>query len=350
MKLEDVLTYLVESSGVSGFESSVADTVENSFKDLSDEIKRDRLGNVIAYKRGMSKKPIKIMLAAHIDEIGLMVKDIDKNGFIKFTNVGGIDQRILLSQEVIIHGKKDIFGVIGAKPPHLQSLEERKESIKLEDLFIDVGFTKEETEKMITIGDCISFSQKRHQLQNQVISSKALDDRAGIATILECFIELSKLKHSCDVYGVATVQEEVGTRGAIVSTFHVQPDIGIAIDVGFGTTPELSKDDTMELGKGPGIKIGANIHPRIHERFIKIAKEYNVPYQIGITPGMSGTDARSIQISRSGVATGLISLPLRYMHTTVETMDMKDIKNAGKLLAHFISSLDDEDLEEFLCF
>ena len=128
MKLEDVLTYLVESSGVSGFESSVADTVENSFKDLSDEIKRDRLGNVIAYKRGMSKKPIKIMLAAHIDEIGLMVKDIDKNGFIKFTNVGGIDQRILLSQEVIIHGKKDIFGVIGAKPPHLQSLEERKES------------------------------------------------------------------------------------------------------------------------------------------------------------------------------------------------------------------------------
>jgi len=168
--------------------------------------------------------------------------------------------------------------------------------------------------------------------------------------MIECFIELSKLKHNCDVFGVATVQEEVGTRGAIVSTFQIEPDIGIAIDMGFGTTPELSKDDTMELGKGPGIGLGANIHPRIHERFIKVAKEYNIPYQLELSPGMSGTDAQSMQISQSGVATGVLSIPLRYMHTTVETVDMKDIKNAGKLLAYFISSLDDDDLEGFLCF
>ncbi len=350
MKLEDVLTYLVESSGVSGFEYPVSNIVKDSFKDLADTVKKDTFGNVIAYKKGSAKFPIKVMLAAHVDEIGLMVKDIDKNGFIKFTNIGGIDQRILLSQEVIIHGNKDIYGVIGAKPPHLQTETERKEAVKIEDLFIDVGLTKEEVNKSISIGDSITFSQKSHLLQNQFISSKALDDRAGIATILECFIELNKLKHSCDVYGVATVQEEVGTRGAIMSTFNVQPDIGIAIDVGFGTTPELSKDDTIELGKGPGIKIGANIHPSIHKRFIEVAKEYNIPYQIGISPGMSGTDARSIQISGSGVASGLISLPLRYMHTTVETVDMNDLKSAGKLLAYFISSLNDEDLEGFLCF
>lgn len=350
MKLEDILTYLVESSGVSGFEHSLATVVEGSFKDLSNDVKQDSFGNVIAYKKGISKKPLKIMLAAHLDEIGLMVKDIDKNGFIKFTNIGGIDQRVLLSQEVIIHGNKEIYGVIGSKPPHLQTESERKESVKMEDLFIDVGFTKEEAEKYITIGDPISFSQKRHYLLNQNLSSKALDDRAGIATILECFVELNKLKHHCDVYGVATVQEEVGTRGAIMSTYNVQPDIGIAIDVGFGSTPELSKDDTMELGKGPGIKIGANIHPSIHKRFIDVAKDYNIPYQVGIIPGISGTDARSIQISRSGVVSGIISLPLRYMHTTVETMDINDIKNAGKLLAYFISSLDEEDLEGFLCF
>ena len=350
MRLEDVLVYLVESSGVSGFEHHVAKLIETSLKELSDEIKNDRLGNVIAYKKGSGKNPIKIMLAAHMDEIGLMVKDIDKNGFVKITNVGGIDQRILLAQEVIIHGKKDLFGVIGAKPPHLQNVEERKEAVKMEDLFIDVGLSKQEVEEFTTIGDSITIPQKMTKLQNEIITAKALDDRAGIATMIECFIELSKLKHNCDVFGVATVQEEVGTRGAIVSTFQIEPDIGIAIDMGFGTTPELSKDDTMELGKGPGIGLGANIHPRIHERFIKVAKEYNIPYQLELSPGMSGTDAQSMQISQSGVATGVLSIPLRYMHTTVETVDMKDIKNAGKLLAYFISSLDDDDLEGFLCF
>ena len=350
MKLEDVLTYLVESSGVSGYEHTVSKIIETSFKDLCDDIRKDRLGNVIGYKKGFSHHPIKIMLAAHMDEIGLMVKDIDKNGFIKITNVGGVDQRILLAQEVIVHGKKDIFGVIGAKPPHLQSVEERNEAIKMEDLLVDVGLSKSEAEEFITIGDTITIPQKMNKLQNDMASSKAMDDRAGIATIIECLIELSKMKHASDIYVVATVQEEVGTRGAMVSTYQVEPDIGIAIDVGFGATPELSKDEVMELGKGPGIGLGGNIHPKIHQQFVKIAKEYNLPYQIELSPGMSGTDAQSMQISQSGVATGVISIPLRYMHTTVETVDMKDIKNAGKLLAAFISSLNDEDLEGLLCF
>lgn len=350
MKLEDILACLVETSGVSGYERNIAKLIETSFKNLSDSVKQDPLGNVVAYKKGIGTNPIKIMLAAHMDEIGLMVKDIDKNGFIKVTNMGGVDQRILLAQEVIIHGKKDVFGVIGSRPPHLLIHEDTKNAVKIDELLIDVGLSKEEAEKVISIGDTITIPQKMTRLLNQVVSSKALDDRSGIAAMIECFIELGKLKHHSDVFGVSTVQEEVGTRGAITSTFQVQPDIGIAIDVGFGTTPELSKEDTMELGKGPGIALGANIHPKIHERFVKIAKEYNIPYQVDISPGMSGTDARAIQISGSGVATGLISIPLRYMHTTVETMDIKDIKNTGKLLAYFISSLDNEDLEGFLCF
>lgn len=350
MDLKNALKVMIENPSVSGFETSMSNRIESFLKDSCHHIKRDKLGNLIAYKKGTSKTPIKVMLAAHMDEIGLMVKDIDQNGFIKFTNIGGIDQRTLLAQEVIIHGKKDVFGVIATKAPHLQTPEERKNAIKIEDLLIDIGLSKEEAEKVISIGDPITINRKMISLQNDIIAGKSLDDKAGIVAMIECFKELKKIQHQCDVYGVATVQEEVGTRGAMVSTFQISPDIGIAIDVGFGKTPELSKDDTLDLGKGPGLGFGANIHPKIHERLKEIAKEYNIPYQIDLAPGNSGTDAQSIQITQSGVATGVLSIPLRYMHTSVETIDLRDIKNTGKLLAYFISSLDDEDLEGFLCF
>jgi putative aminopeptidase FrvX len=348
--LEKILKEIVEGYGISGFEQPVANQIENHLKDFSDDIRKDKLGNLIAYKKGNAKNPIKIMLAAHMDEIGLMVKDIDQNGFVKFTNIGGIDQRTLLAQEIIIHGKKDIYGVIGAKPPHLQNAEERKHAIKIEDMFIDIGLSNVQAQEIISIGDPISIRRPMTKLQNQIITSKALDDRAGIGALIACFHELQKFNHQCDVYGVATVQEEVGTRGAMVSTFNIFPDIGIAIDVGFGRTPELAKEDTFELGKGAAIGLGANIHPKIHQRLVEIAKEYNIPYQIEVIPGVSGTDAWAMQVTQSGVATGLLSIPLRYMHTSVETIDMLDIKNTGKLLARFISSLDDEDLEGFLCF
>ncbi|QXM06652.1 M42 family metallopeptidase [Crassaminicella indica] len=350
MDVKQVLKEMIENPSVSGFESSMANRIEAYLKDITDNIKRDKLGNLIAYKKGTAKNPIKIMLAAHMDEIGLMVKDIDKNGFIKVTNIGGVDQRTLLAQEVIIHGKKDLFGVIATKAPHLQTPEERKSAVAIEDLLIDIGLTKEEAEQFISIGDPITINRQMIPLLGDTIAGKALDDKAGIAAMIECFRELKKINHQCDVFGVATVQEEVGTRGAIVSTFGISPHIGIAVDVGFGKTPELSKDDTLELGKGPGITLGANIHPKIHKRFKEIAKEYNIPFQIELSPGNSGTDAQSMQITQSGVATGVLSIPLRYMHTSVETINLQDIKNTGRLLAYFIASLDDEDLEGFLCF
>lgn len=350
MDVKNILKELVETPSVSGFEQSVSYKIESFLKDYCESIKRDKLGNLIAYKKGTSKNPIKIMLAAHMDEIGLMVKDIDEFGFIRFTNVGGVDQRTLLAQEVIIHGKKDLLGIIATKAPHLQSADERKKAVKIEDMLIDIGLSKIDAEKIITIGDSITINRQMIPLQENVVAGKALDDKAGVAAIIECFKELKKLHHQCDVYGVATVQEEVGTRGAMVSTFQISPDIGIAVDVGFGKTPELSNDDTLDVGKGPGIGFGANIHPKIHKRLKKISKEYNIPYQVELSPGNSGTDAQSMQITQSGVATAVLSIPLRYMHTSVETIDITDIKNTGKLLAYFISSLDDEDLEEFLCF
>ncbi len=349
MNLENFLIQLIEIPGISGFEQPVSAVIEDTWNNYVDQIKKDKLGNLIAYKKGNARNPIRIMLAAHMDEIGLIVKDIDEKGFVRFTNIGGIDERTLLAQEVIIHGKEDVFGIIGAKPPHLQSSEERKKTIKMQDLMIDTGYSKAEAQKRIAIGDPITIRRKSIQLQNNRIAGKSLDDRAGVAVIAECFKELEKIHHQCDVYGVATVQEEVGTRGAITSTFHIAPDIGIAIDVGFGATPELPKDETLELGKGPGLGFGPNIHPKIYERLVQTADDYNIPYQMDLVPEKSGTDAQVMQISRSGLATGLISIPLRYMHTSVETVQIKDIQNAGKLLAYFISSLDNENLEGFLC-
>ncbi|WP_053955194.1 M42 family metallopeptidase [Inediibacterium massiliense] len=350
MENEYLLKEMLEGYGVSGYEHTLSDKISSFFKEYADEIYKDKLGNIIIHKKGTSKNPIKIMLAAHMDEIGLMVKDIDKNGFIKFTNIGGVDQRTLLAQEVIIHGKEEVFGIIGTKPPHLQDPSERNESIKSEDLLIDVGLSYEKAKQIIEIGDTITIKRNMVSLKNNKVAGKALDDRAGILAMIHCFKELQNINHDADVYAVCTIQEEVGTRGAMVSAYEISPHIGIAIDVGFGSTPELSKDDTLDLGKGPGICIGANIHPNIHHRFQSIGKEYNIPYQVEISPGNSGTDARSIQIARCGVATGLLSIPLRYMHTSVETIDLSDIKYTARMLAYFISSLNGEDWEGFLCY
>ncbi len=345
------LKVLCEGVGISGYEHTVVNPIVDEFKPLTDEIEIDKLGNIIAIRRGENNKGnIKIMLAAHMDEIGLMVTDIDKNGFIKFTNVGGIDSRTLLAQEVTVHGKESLFGVIGAKPPHLSSPSERNDAIKMKDLSIDVGLKKEAVEKIVEIGDLITIKRSFIDLQGNWISGKALDDRAGVITMYECAKELEKLKHEADVYFVSTVQEEVGVRGATTSTYKINPDIGIAIDVGFGATPELPEEDVIEMSKGPGLALGGNIHPSLRKHLVKIANEYNIKYQTEVEPGLTGTDARAMIMTRAGIPSLLLSLPLRYMHTSVETIDMDDIKTSGQLLARFISSITSENLEGLLCY
>lgn len=351
METQKFLKKLCENSGVSGYEHKIANFIKEHFNKFATNTTIDSLGNVIAIKKGeKNTNDIKIMLAAHMDEIGLMVTKIDEKGFVKFTTIGGIDPRTLLAQEVIIHGNEEIFGVIGAKPPHLQDNSEREEAVKIEDLSIDTGFSKEQLEGLIDIGDTITVKRDFIKLQNNLVSSKALDDRAGIAVMYECAKELTFMKHEADVYFVSTVQEEVGVRGAATSTFSINPDIGIAVDVGFGHTPDIPKEYSLDIGKGPGITIGGNIHPRLRDKLVEIAKEYKLPYQFEVDPGPTGTDARAIQITRCGIPTLLISLPLRYMHTSIETIDIEDIKTSGKLLARFISYISHENLEGLLCY
>lgn len=350
METRVFLEVLSNGKGVSGHEFSLNDTISSAFGEYSDDISVDKLGNVIALKKGNGKEKIKIMLAAHMDEIGLMVNNIEDNGFLRFTNIGGIDPRTILGQDVIVHGKKDLFGVIGSKPPHLLEAKDQEKAIKMEDMTIDIGLSKEEVMEYVNIGDTITINRKMLTLMNNRVAGKAMDDRAGIATLYECMKELSKLNHQADIYFVATVQEEVSMGGAITSSYKINPDIGIAIDVGFGTTPELNKSNSIELGKGPGITLGGNIHPGLRKKIVEVAKEYNIPFQTEITPGPTGTDARAMQINREGVPALVLSIPLRYMHTSVEVLDMMDVKNSAKLLAFFISSITNDNLEGLLCF
>lgn len=348
MKGKTLLKTLSESSGVSGYEEGLIEIITEFFGPLSDEIKQDSLGNIVVYKKGRSSKG-KIMFAAHLDEIGLMVKEIDKEGYLHVTGIGGFDQRVLPCQEVLIHGKEKLPGVIGILPPHITA-GEHSDSIKLEDLRVDIGYDQKSASEVVSVGDIVTIRRNFVELQGHKVSGKALDDRAGVVSLYEALIDLQDTQHDMDCYFVLTVQEEVGTRGAITATFGIQPDIGIAVDVGFGKTPELNTHDTIELSKGPAISVGANTHPGIFKGLKHLAKEYHIPYQIEVAPGATGTDAWAMQISRGGVATGLLSIPLRYMHTSVETVDYMDVKHTGRLLSKLITHFNSTDLEEFLCY
>ncbi|AFS78448.1 lysyl aminopeptidase [Gottschalkia acidurici 9a] len=348
--LKEFIQKLSNNHGVSGYEENISTLVRDTFNEHCDETYVDSLYNTICIKKGENNsKNIKIMLAAHMDEIGLMIKDIDEDGFLYFTTIGGFDPRVLLYQEVIIHGKDKVFGVI-VPAKSIKAYEDTSKALGIDDLKIDIGFNEKDAKELVQIGDVVTVKRELIELKNNNISGKALDDRACIGVMYECAKELNKFRHQSDVYFVGTVQEEVGTRGATTSTFAINPDIGIAIDVSFGYTPELPKERTLELGKGPGITIGGNIHTKLRAKLIEVCKEYNVPFQYEIDPGPTGTDARAIQITRCGIPTLLISIPLKYMHTSTEVVNLTDVKTSGKLLATFISSITSDNLEGLLCY
>ena len=347
--MSEELMKLSNITGVSGYEWDVGNHVKAMFEKYCDTAYIDKMGNVVGIKKAARTNPKKIMIAAHLDEIGLMVKNIDENGFIRFTNIGGVDQRILPGLEVIIHGKKNLFGIIGAKSPHLQKEGEEKKSVKYEDMSIDIGMSADKAKELINVGDIISFDISACKLQNNIITGKSLDNRAGIAVIETCLSELKSYSINDDLYSVATVQEEVGLRGAIISSYNISPDIAIVIDVCHGDTPDASKEETMKIDKGPVITIGPNIHQGPVKLLQETAEEYNISVQTDIEPGNTGTDAWAIQVSRSGVPTVLLSVPLRYMHTGVETLSINDIKSAGRLIAFFIKKYS-EKAEDVLCY
>lgn len=342
----ELLKKLSDMRGISGFEHRINNQIKKLFLPYSDEVSVDNLGSVISVKKCGIENPKKILIEAHIDEIGLIVRDIDKNGFLTFVNVGGVDPRILPSAEVIIHGKKDIKGVIGAKPPHLADGREDK-ATKIKDMAIDTGLTPEEVRENISIGDSITLSQSVGELGKEQISLKTLDDRAGIAVLIEVMKRLDKEDICADVYAVAAVREEVGGYGAMTSAQKIMPDVAIAIDVCHGVTPDNSYS-AYEIGSGCIVTCGPNIHPKIFDRLIQIAKKHEIKTEIDVDGGNTGTDAWVMQVVGEGIPTGLLSIPLKYMHTSVETAAISDIEATIKLLTEFIKSFD-SNTEGWLC-
>lgn len=356
MKEEEVKELIMELSravGISGNEEGAAAVASRYLERYTTRMWRDRLGNLIAYKEGENpgEEPFSLALVAHVDEIGAMVTNIEKEGALRFTGVGGIDPRILPGQPVEVHSKTLLKGVIGAKAPHLLSEKERREELKFENLFIDIGLSKEQAEAQVRIGDLVSFDAPPVAMAaGKSLAGKSLDDRAGVAALVICAAELAAARHRANIYFVASVQEEVGLRGATTAAFGLVPDLAVAIDVTHGEAPGLTPPDVFELGGGPVIAVGPNYHPALAGRLEEAARDDRFAVQHEADPAGAGTDAWAIQVSREGIPCALLSIPLRYMHTTVEMLSLDDLNNTGRLLASFARSLDRPYVEELACF
>ncbi len=350
--LLDLLQQVSQAPGPSGHEALAAGLVRDKLSYLVDRTVIDPLGSVVAYKKATSPAAAgkKVMVAAHLDEIGLMVTGVETGGYLRFTQIGGFDPRVLLGQEVSVRpgAKPDqkLPGIIGAKPPHFQSPSEQEAVIPMPDLYIDLGLSERSARRLVSAGDAVTLRGPMAKLHGGRAAGKAMDDRACLAGLILAMEILGRGRHACDIYAVATSQEEAGLGflGAVTSTFRIRPDMAVVLDVTHADMPLAPEHKTFALDKGPVIAVGPNIHPAVAERLVAVARRLEVPFQIEPLAGNSGTDAVDIQVSGSGVPTGLVGVPVRYMHTPVETVSLADIDRMARLLAAFLVEAETIDL------
>ena len=333
------LKELVEAHGASGYEEGVQRIFRREVGPLVDEVRTDRLGSVIA-ARNPGGTP-RILLDAHPDEIGFVVKHIDDKGFLYVERVGGWDIEVLVAQRVLVHtATGPVAGVFGKKAIHLMDEEERKKKSELHKVWVDIGARDgAEARSLVSIGDFATLEARFVEARNGLAFGKAFDNRAGLFVVAETLRLLQGEALGAAVFGVSAVQEEVGLRGARTAAFGVDPVLGIAVDVSHTSDyPDVDKRKVGEiaLGKGPVIVRGPNIHPGVFRRLVEVARERDLPFQVQTSGAPTGTDANPIQMTRAGVATGLVGIPLRYMHSPCEMLALEDLENAARLLAAFI--------------
>ncbi len=337
-----LLKKICETPGAPGFEQPIRQLVTEALASMDVEVTADAMGNVMALKKGRSDK--RVMIAAHMDEISFMVTHIDEDGFIRFHPLGGFDAKTLTSQRVIIHGKEDIMGVMGSKPIHLMKPDERTKAVPIEDYFIDTGRPKKEIENLVSIGNPITRERKLIEM-GDCVNSKSLDNRVSVFILLEVLRELNKADVPYDVYGVFTVQEEVGLRGAVNAAHRINPDFGFGLDVtiAFDVPGAQPHEMVTRLGKGAGIKVldGSTICDYRMVQYLKDqAEEHNIPWQPEILP-KGGTDTAGIQrYGKNGAIVGAISIPLRHIHQTIEMAHKRDIRHCIDLLKNALLHLD----------
>ena len=342
------LKSILEAPSPSGFEQPVQRLWAAYVKEFADEVSTDSHGNTIGVLNpGGSPR---VMLAGHADELGFMVKYIDDNGFLAFAPIGGYDTSIVPGRRVLIHARGGVVdGVIGKRAIHLLTPKERESpETSIEKFWIDIGVKdKDEATSLVEVGDPVTYPDGYKELRNGLATSRGIDDKIGSFMVAETLRTLAERKSDLKaaVYGVSTVQEEIGLRGATTSAFGVNPDVGVAIDVTHATdSPDMDKRKLgdVTLGAGPTLTRGANVNSIVFDRLVSAAKSADAPYQVEGAPRGTGTDANAIQLTRAGVATGLMGVPLRYMHTAVEIMSLSDVENGVKILAEFCTDLSPE--------
>lgn len=336
----EFLRALVEEGGPAGYEQPIQALFRREAEAHGAEVEVDVLGNAIAaLNRGGTPR---VMLAGHADEIGFLVRYINDDGFIYFAPVGGWDAEIAVGQRVTIHSAQGpVVGVIGKRAIHLMDEEDRKKKSELHKLWIDIGVkSRAEAEALLTIGDPITMRRPLERLQGDLVTAKSFDNRMAVWVCADTLRLLKGKSFPAAVYSVSTVQEEIGLRGARTSSFGVSPQVGLAIDVCHSTDyPDADKRKVgdIRLGRGPVVSRGANINPRVFELLVRASREEGIPIQIEAAPAGTGTDANTMQINQAGMATGLVSVALRYMHSPCETLSLGDLENAARLCAAFIT-------------
>ena len=336
------LQKLVDAPSPSGFEQPAQRLVREYVAPYADEVKTDVHGNVIAAKNPVGK--VRVLLAGHCDEIGFVLTYINDEGYLYFKTIGGCDAGLVSGQRMHIHTENGpVVGITGKKAIHLMEGDEKNKAPKLEDIWIDIGVkNKEEAESLVQIANPITFATCFEVLRNDIVVSRAFDDKMGTFVVCETLRLLDEMEFSAAVFAVSTVQEEIGLRGAKTSAFGVDPHVGIAVDVTHSSDypgSDKKKSGDIKLGNGPVLYVGANINPVLGKLLIDTAKAKEIPYQFNVVTGGTGTDANAIQLTRAGVATGLVSVPNRYMHTPLEVISLVDLENAAKLLAETICQI-----------
>ena len=345
-ELKPFLKKIIDLPGLSGFEDPVRKAIAETWKPLVDEMSTSKVGSLHALKRGTGLEPRpRILLAAHMDSIGLMVTAI-KDGFIHFTEIGGYDPRILPGQPVIVFGRKTLPGILGQPPDRLLPDDQKGDPVKVEHLFVDTGLEPDQVEKLVAPGDLISMAQSPFELGGDYFGGHSMDDRASVAAVTVCLYELQKMNHSWDVWAVATTQEEESYAGGFTSPFEIRPAIGIAVDVTFGRGSDGKDYRAYPLGGGPTIGLGPNVHSGLYRRMLELAEQLDIPHNTEIMPSHSGTDAYPMQVVQEDIPTLTMGIPLRYMHTPIEIASLKDIERCGHLMAEFIARLEPDAMDK----
>ena len=340
------LRSLVETPSPTGAEEPVAALVRTRLSSIADEVQTNTMGSVHAVLEGTGAGP-SLMLAAHMDEIGLMVTYISDDGFLSIAAVGGVDAAILPGMRVDVHtASGTLRGIVGRKPIHLIEADERKKVTPLDKLVIDLGMPGKKVRKLVHVGDVITFGVGFERFGKGMAVSRAFDDKCGVWVACRVMEELRAAGRAKGAFiAAATVQEEIGTRGAMTSAYGVNPDVAIAFDVTHATDyPGIDKTKygAITCGEGPVIARGPNINPLVFDRLVAAAEAEGIPYQFEAEPSVTGTDARAIQVTRGGIPTGLVSVPLRYMHTPTEVIALEDLENTVRLITRFALDLDED--------